>query len=204
MRIVTANELQDWLSQGELLEKDSLGPKVVKLASGELLKIFRARGNRLLNRLRPAACRFQAHAERLQALGIHTPRVIDCYWLDRPQAVSACLYHPLVGQPLDTLFRHSRADFDQQVPALARYILELHRRGIYFRSLHLGNILLTPVGEFGLIDFLDIRFKGRPLGRPLVQRNFEHLRSYLQRRKVEDFPWERLMRCYAEASSASS
>ncbi|WP_263143328.1 lipopolysaccharide kinase InaA family protein [Pseudomonas sp. RIT-PI-AD] len=204
MRIVTANELQIWLSQGELLEKDSFGPKVVKLASGELLKIFRARGNRLLNRLRPAARRFQHHAERLQGLGIHTPHIVDCYWLDREQAVSACLYRPLVGQPLDSLYRQSRSAFDSQLPALARYILELHRRGIYFRSLHLGNILLTPEGEFGLIDFLDMRFKGRPLGRTLVQRNFEHLRNYLHRRKVEDFPWDRLMDCYTEASSSSS
>ena len=51
MRIVTANELQDWLSQGELLEKDSHGPKVVRLPDGSLLKIFRSRRNPLLARL---------------------------------------------------------------------------------------------------------------------------------------------------------
>jgi hypothetical protein len=43
MRIVTANLLQDWLAQGDVLEKDSRGPKVVSLPNGTLLKIFRSR-----------------------------------------------------------------------------------------------------------------------------------------------------------------
>ncbi|MES2821014.1 MAG: lipopolysaccharide kinase InaA family protein [Pseudomonadota bacterium] len=202
MRIVTANELQDWLSQGELLEKDSRGPKVVLLANGQLLKIFRSRRMPLINRLLPAAERFARHAEQLQALGIHTPEILECCWIDRQQAVSACLYKPLAGTALDKLFLQSRQVFDTQLPALAAYIHQLHQRGIYFRSLHLGNILLTPQQRFGLIDFLDIRFKGRPLSPMLIRRNFNHLHNYLQRRKVQDFPWERLQRCYAEVGSA--
>ena len=92
MRIVTANELQDWLSQGELLEKDSHGPKVVRLPDGSLLKIFRSRRNPLLARLRPDARRFAERAERLQTLGIATPDIRECAWIDRHAAVSACLY----------------------------------------------------------------------------------------------------------------
>lgn len=204
MRIVTANELQDWLSQGELLEKDSHGPKVVRLPSGTLLKIFRSRRNPLLARIRPDAKRFAERASRLQARGIRTPAIRECCWLERDKAVSACLYQPLAGQPLDRLFRDARAEFDGLLPKLAAYILKLHRLGIYFRSLHLGNILLTPDGDFGLIDFLDLRFKNRPLGRLLVRRNFRHLQRYLERRQVQAFPWEALMQHYEEARSASS
>lgn len=204
MRIVTANELQDWLRQGDVLEKDSHGPKVILLPSGKLLKIFRSRRNPLLARLNPDARRFAERARRLQALGIHTPQIGECTWIDRDKAVSACLYQPLPGQPLDKLFRDARSEFDSLLPALAAYILKLHRLGIYFRSLHLGNILRTPDGDFGLIDFLDLRFKRRPLGRMLVRRNFAHLQGYLQRRKVEGFPWDELMRCYDEASNSSS
>jgi serine/threonine protein kinase len=204
MRIVTANELQDWLSQGELLEKDSHGPKVIRLPDGTLLKIFRSRRNPLLARLRPDARRFAERASRLQAMAIATPSIRECAWIDRDKAVSACLYEPLVGQPLDKLFREQRAEFDRLLPQLAAYILKLHRLGIYFRSLHLGNILLTPDGSFGLIDFLDLRFKGRPLGRMLVRRNFQHLQRYLQRRKVANFPWNELLAAYEAASKASS
>jgi RIO-like serine/threonine protein kinase len=90
------------------------------------------------------------------------------------------------------------------LPELAAYILKLHQLGIYFRSLHLGNVLRTPDGGYGLIDFLDIRFKRAPLGRLLVRRNFRHLQSYLQRRKVQGFPWEELLAAYEEQSKASS
>nr|WP_277052472.1 lipopolysaccharide kinase InaA family protein [Pseudomonas thermotolerans] len=204
MRIVTANELQDWLSRGEVLEKDSHGPKVVRLPDGTLLKIFRSRRNPLLARLRPDALRFAERASRLQSLSIRTPEVGELLWLDRGKAVSACLYQPLAGQPLDKLFRDTREEFDRHLPQLASYILRLHRLGIYFRSLHLGNILLTPDGNFGLIDFLDIRFKGRPLGRPLVRRNFRHLQRYLERRKVQGFPWDALLQHYERASNSSS
>lgn len=204
MRIVTANQLQDWLSQGEVLEKDSHGPKVVRLDNGDFLKIFRSRRNPLIERLSPAAERFQKHAERLRNLGIAAPQMRDCFWVNRAKAVSACLYQPLPGTPLDVLFNNARNEFDALLPDLAIYIHQLHKRGIYFRSLHLGNILYTPAMGFGLIDFLDIRFKKRPLNRRLTQRNFSHLQRYLQRRQVKNFPWERLMHCYSEASSSSS
>ena len=73
MRIVTANELQDWLSQGEVLEKDSHGVKVVRLADGRILKIFRSRRHPLIARLRPDASRFSENASRLQSLAAATP-----------------------------------------------------------------------------------------------------------------------------------
>lgn len=204
MRIVTAKELQDWLSHGEVLEKDSHGPKVVRLDNGQLLKIFRSRRLPLLARLRPEAVRFDDRAKRLQALGIHTPTIRETCWIDRVKLISACLYEPLDGEPLDRLFRDHREQFDLLLPQLAAYIHQLHQRGIYFRSLHLGNILRTPDATFGLIDFLDIRFKGRPLGRTLVRRNFQHLRNYLQRRKVQNFPLDELLMAYKAASKASS
>lgn len=204
MRIVTAKELQDWLSHGEVLEKDSHGPKVVRLSNGQLLKIFRSRRLPLLARLRPEAIRFDDRARRLQALGIHTPTIHETCWIDRAKLISACLYEPLAGEPLDRLFRENRQEFDLLLPQLAAYIHQLHQRGIYFRSLHLGNILRTPDATFGLIDFLDVRFKGRPLGRTMVRRNFRHLQSYLERRKVQGFPWSELMHHYEAASSASN
>ncbi|HSX88966.1 MAG TPA: lipopolysaccharide kinase InaA family protein [Pseudomonas sp.] len=204
MRIVTANELQDWLSTGEVLEKDGKGPKVLRLPQGNILKIFRSRRYLPLARWRPDALRFAKHAARLQALGISTPAIKECCWIDHTQAISACLYAPLQGTSLDKLFLSSRLDFDALLPRLASYICHLHQLGIYFRSLHLGNVLLTADGNFGLIDFLDMRFKRRPLGSRMVRRNFQHMHSYLLRRKFQGFPWEQLMEHYAHARKASN
>lgn len=202
MRIVTANEWQQWQDQGEVIERDGRGPKVVRLSDDRLLKIFRPRRRLWLARLTPQACRFAGNAAGLQARGVSVPIVGECFWIDRPQAVSACIYQPLPGVSLDRLYRQSREQFDALLPALAAFIHSLHRRGIYFRSLHLGNVLLLPGGGFGLIDFLDLRFKRGPLGRGLVRRNLAHLQGYLQRSRIDDFPWQVLMAAYKRAASA--
>lgn len=203
MRIVTANELQHWLNGGQVLEKDARGPKVVRLEDGRFLKIFRSK-RPLLARWRSEAQRFARNAQALEKRGIATPELLECVWLKPAQGVSACLYQPLTGTPLDSLFKQQRALFDALLPDFAAYIRHLHQNGIYFRSLHLGNVLRLPDGGFGLIDFLDLRFKHAPLSRALVQRNFQHLQRYLQRRKVQGFPWEELMQRYELANKASS
>ncbi len=203
MRIVTANQLQLWLAQGDVLEKDGRGPKVVRLANEQLLKIFRPRRRFWLARLRPQAQRFAENAARLEALGIATPSVGECFWLEPKLAVSACLYTPLPGKSLDQLFHQTRSEFDALLPALAAFIRQLHQRGIYFRSLHLGNILLLPEGGFGLIDFLDIRFKNGPLSQRLITRNLQHLQSYLQRSQIQDFPWQQLLDLYSRTPKAT-
>jgi hypothetical protein len=202
MRIVPANELQQWLEQGAVLEQDGRGPKVLRQPDGRLLKIFRPRRRLWFARLRPAAQRFASNAERLSGCQIATPEISECLWLDRDQAISACLYSPLPGRSLDQLYRQQRQEFDALLPALAEFIHGLHRRGIYFRSLHLGNILQLPEGGFGLIDFLDLRFKRGPLSSRLARRNLEHLRGYLRRNHIEDFPWQRLLQAYGQQLAA--
>ena len=200
MRIVSAKELQQWLSQGQVIEQDGRGPKVVALSDGQLLKIFRPRRRFWLARLRPQAGRFANNAEKLNALGIRTPDISEVGWLDHTTATSFCIYSPLPGQSLDKLFQRERQQFLIRLPQLARFIRELHAKGVYFRSLHLGNILLLPEGGFGLIDFLDLRIKRRPLSRSLMRRNLQHLHSYLQRSGIEDFPWTELLSLYQRAN----
>jgi len=196
MRIVTAQELESWLASSLILEKDARGPKVAALANGLFLKIFHTRRHPILARLQPAAKRFACNAERLQKLGIQTPELVELLWLDRREGLSACLYRPLPGQSIEQLYCQDAQKTYELLPSLAAFIRELHRLGIYFRSLHLGNILLLPDGQYGLIDILDLQCKKRPLNAWLVQRNFQHLRHYLSRRKLQDFPLDELINLY--------
>jgi RIO-like serine/threonine protein kinase len=57
----------------------------------------------------------------------------------------------------------------------------LHGAGIYFRSLHLGNIVVTPDNEMGLIDVADMRFLRAPLNAELARRNLQHFARYIAR-----------------------
>jgi len=200
MRIVSAQELESWLTSGEVLEQDGRGVKVIRLSNEQIMKVFRPRRRLWLSRLAPQAIRFKHNSIRLSNLNIPTPLVSECFWLDKSQAVSGCSYRPLPGHSLEHIYRNSRIEFEALLPSFAAFINTLHQRGIYFRSLHLGNVLQLPNGGFGLIDFLDIHFKRAPLAHRLVARNLEHLRGYLQRNQMTDFPWEKLQSAYVQAA----
>lgn len=200
MRIVTAQELESWLATGKVLEKDGRGPKVVVLSNGLFLKIFHTRRHPLLARLQPAAKRFARNAERLQQKAIAAPKIIELLWLNRKIGLSACLYQPLPGHSIEQLYNAAPQAADVLLEPLACFIRHLHQQGIYFRSLHLGNILILPDGQYGLIDILDLQSKQRPLNGWLIQRNFQHLRHYLKRKNLSDFPIEKLLQHYWQAS----
>lgn len=196
MRSVSAEELQCWIAGGQVLERDARGPKVVHLSDGRFLKIFHTRKAAPLARLMPPAQRFARNAELLHRLDIAAPHVTETLWLDRSKGLSACLYLPLAGQSLEQLLRDDPALLEQLIPKLSRFIAELHTKRLYFRSLHLGNILKIDESHFGLIDFLDLRQKALPLTRWHVRRNFRHLESYLRRRKITHFPIKALEEHY--------
>ncbi|MGA4638483.1 toluene tolerance protein [Stutzerimonas stutzeri] len=196
MRIVTAQELENWLMEGKVLEKDARGPKVLALADGSFLKIFYTRRRPFLARLFPYAARFAKNLTMLRDAGFNVPGIIETFWLDKNTGLSGCLYHPLPGVSIESIFRTDPYRIKKHLPELATFIKSLHKSGIYFRSLHIGNIILLPNGSFGLIDVLDLQNKRAPLGRSLVNRNFDHLRNHLKRKKLENFPIEELIKIY--------
>lgn len=196
MRSVSEHELDQWLADGKTLERDGRGPKVVSLADGLFLKIFHTRRHPILARLEPAALRFARNTEALRQRAIAAPQVTETFWLDHKAGLSGCLYAPLAGESIDRIFRRDPDQAQRLIPDLARFIRKLHRSGIYFRSLHLGNVLLLPDGQFGLIDVLDLKVRRAPLNRWLVRRNFSHLRRYLERARFQSFPFEKLEHCY--------
>lgn len=207
MRSVSAEELQRWMASGQVLERDARGPKVVHLNDGLFLKIFHTRKSIPLARLMPPAQRFARNAGLLHRLGIVAPEIMETFWVDRSKGLSACLYRPLSGQSLEQLLRQDARQLELLLPALAQFILELHAKRLYFRSLHLGNILQVDDSHFGLIDFLDLRQKTLPLSRWQIRRNFRHLDNYLRRRKLTHFPiktLEQLYWSYVKGTSAQT
>ena len=99
--------------------------------------------------------------------------------------LSAVRYQPLPG---DTL-RNSLRQLDAEprtalVKQFGTFLGELHQLGVYFRSLHLGNVLLLPDGSFGLIDLSDMKLESRPLAPWKRRRNLQHILRY-----SEDIAW---------------
>jgi len=154
----------------EVIEADAHGDKVLLLPDGTYLKLFRRK--RLISTalIFPYAQRFAQNATKLARLNIPTVSIIDLYRIPSVQR-TAVHYNPLVGSTL-----RNRPNGIDEVLAdkLGTFIRDLHDKGIYFRSLHLGNIVLTPENLLGLIDISDMKFLNSSLSLRLRLRNFNH------------------------------
>lgn len=177
MQRLSAEQFESWLSSAKILERDDYGVKVLALADGSFLKLFRFKRLLSKNRLFPPAWRFQRNAATLQRLGVPCPTVIATYRLAQP-ARSLVHYTPLEGVTLRDLQRTEPQQFRRVLPRLGEFIARLHDLGIYFRSLHLGNIVLTPGGDFGLIDIADLSCRAGSLSLARRKRNMHHLFRY--------------------------
>lgn len=166
-----------------VIERDDHGDKVLILENGRYLKYFRRK--RMLNRelLVPAAVKFARHARHLERLGIPTLSVIGLHRLIGANSTVA-VYDPLPGRSLRQLLASGSVDGNLMYRT-GVFIARLHRQGIYFRSLHPGNIVVDG-NRLGLIDVLDMRPKPWSLTRWARRRNWRHFL-----RGAEDRPYLR-------------
>lgn len=159
-----------------VIEADSFGEKVLLLVDGSMLKLFRRK--RLLSSVAwyPYAERFADNSSALRQRGIPVPEVIDVFRIPSIGR-DAVHYHPLPGRTLRQL-RREGLDPSREArlkDAFTHLLVELHEKGVYFRSLHLGNVVCTPDGRLGLIDIADARMSRRPLRRHQRIRNLQRL-----------------------------
>lgn len=201
MRKLSRDESERLACGATVIEEDGLGPKVLRLSDGSFLKLFRRRRWFTSGGLIPYSQRFVNNSQRLAALGFVTPQILDLHvTADGSQGVR---YQPLPGQTLRQAFERavSAEERKRLSHRLGRFFAQLHEQGVYFRSLHLGNVLLLEDGGFGLIDLADLRILPSPLSQELRQRNLRHMQRY-----AEDRSWlfeeqvEALLGGYAEVA----
>ncbi len=191
------------LTQGATeLERDRHGVKVLLTPDGRVLKLIRVKRWLSLSTIYPYSLRFQRNARRLIAMGIPSvvvERVFYCHQTRR----HGVIYPLLDGESLEKIALVDGLS-EELFCKLAGFIAMLHARGVFFRSLHLGNILLLPDGGLGLIDVADMRFSPLPLRVDQRKRNFRHLlRNQNHRNIFVDFGLERFLRLYLEAAALS-
>lgn len=171
--LLTAAEFEQIKSDAEILERDAHGIKVLRLPNGDILKLFRVKHLISSARLYSHARSFCRNADRLGALGIPTVKIKQLFGLTN-SSNAAVLYQPLEGRILRQIaLTEGLSEITLQ--QLGAFVAELHARGVYFRSLHLGNVVVTGNGEFGLIDIADLSI--RPWGLFFAERlrNFRHI-----------------------------
>ncbi len=203
MKLLTGKEYRELVDSARELERDAFGVKVLLRPDGRIIKLFRIKRWFSLAMIYPYSLRFRRNTERLRQRGISTvtvEQVFYCHAIRR----HGIIYRLLRGDALADLLR-SQPDRSDLLEKLAGYIALLHAKGIYFRSLHLGNVLLLENGDLGLIDVADMRFSRRPLSVGERRRNFQHL---FRRREhlvfYEHFGRERFLAAYLDAAGLSS
>ena len=144
------------LTQGaRILEKDGFGLKVLRLPNARILKLFRRRHWLSSQLWAPHAQRFDRNAKILLKRGIPTLSVEKIFALPEMQR-QAVLYRELPGTRLRSwLSGHEGHEAEHMIQQFGRFVAKLHTEGVLFRSLHFGNVLVTPEQQLALIDIVD-------------------------------------------------
>lgn len=202
---LTPMALQQLSDQAQIIEEDGLGPKVLRLVDGSFLKLFRRRRWYTSGSFNPYSERFAVNSEQLRTMGIPTPQILALYRLENGS--SAVHYSPLPGNTLRQVLQGITAPAVRQalVERFGKFMAQLHEQGVYFRSLHLGNVLVLDDGEFGLIDVADMRIYPSSLSLSLRQRNLRHMQRYtVDRRWLFEDHFDALLLGYAKKASKSA
>ncbi len=184
-------EQHDYLAMragATVIEADGFGDKVLRLTDGTMLKLFRRKRWLSSAAWYPYAQRFADNAAALCKRGVPVPAIIEVLRIPSI-ARDAVHYHPLAGKTLREL-RHDGLDphTEQELKAaFTRFVIRLHDGGVYFRSLHLGNVVLMPDQRFGLIDIADARIGGGRLSRHQRARNLRRLQGIAGENEWVDF-----------------
>ncbi|WP_338800638.1 O-antigen ligase family protein [Pseudomonas sp. RSB 5.4] len=203
-KLATA-DLEHMSSTARIIEEDGLGPKVLRLTDGSFLKLFRRRRWYTSGSFNPYSERFAVNSEQLRQVGIPTPQILNLYRLD--DGSSAVHYAPLPGHTLRQVLQSITAPAVRQalVERFGKFMAQLHEKGVYFRSLHLGNVLVLEDGEFGLIDLADLRIYPTPLSLSMRQRNLRHMQRYtVDKRWLFEDHLDALLQGYAMTASKSA
>lgn len=168
---------QDYLTLREnckVIEQDGFGDKVIILQDGTFLKLFRRK--RLISSaaIWPYAQRFADNAQKLKKLDIPCPKIIQVYRIPSIKR-DAVHYYPLPGSTLRDLYRGDAEYPSDLRERFLKFVEHIQGLGVYFRSIHLGNVVLTPEDRLGLIDISDMKIFNRPLSKWQRERNYVHM-----------------------------
>jgi hypothetical protein len=172
-------EFEALIEGATILESEAGLIKVAQINGKRIIKLFRRKSLLSSQIWLPYGMRFKRNADRLRALNIPTIQVESVFNIPALKR-HAIIYPMLAGTSLREALNGADPKGAQALlKSFARFVADLHKKGVHFRSLHLGNVLVLGDGELGLIDVADMHFR-RKRGLRLFERcrNFEHITRY--------------------------
>lgn len=199
---LSRTQFEQMIAGAHVLEDDGFSGKVLLSRQGKILKLFKAKRRCSSNLWDPYALRFARHAAMLRSRGITAPFVESVFNILESN-YQIVVYTRLEGQTLrqklqgEPILRRRR----ELLKCLARFVADLHARGILFSSLHFGNILVCPSKNWALIDVTDVKIYDRALNVWRRLRNFRHLSRYAEDRAwIDECPRSEFLKIYTASA----
>ena len=202
MNNLSIKEFEHLIDGAEILADGSRGPNVLLTEQNKVIKLFRQKGLFTSNRLDPYALRFERNAAQLNQLGIPSVEVegvARCSALD----IYLVVYPRLPGSSIRELYNRPWQQASA-VERFAQFLSLLHEKGIFYKALHLGNVLVQADQSFALIDIQATKFYQKPLSVKKRLRNFTNILHYAEDYAlIEKFGFEPFFIRYLEHSELS-
>ena len=183
LRALSENDFDSLVSGARLLEQDGREPKVYATCDGRIVKLFRVKRRISSNLLRAYARRFADNASALRSAGIDTLTVE--FFGKVPHIARQIVIYPMMpGLSLREAARE--ADPKAAAELLRRFggfLARLHEKGVLFRSIHFGNVLVDG-DRMSLIDILDVKIFQKALGDERRLKNIRFLAKYPEDREL--------------------
>tara|TARA_R110002072_G_scaffold173230_2_gene327842 strand:- start:10569 stop:12176 length:1608 start_codon:yes stop_codon:yes gene_type:complete len=181
---ITNNKFQKIIEKSQVIKKNKHGPKLL-LNQEHYIKIFYKKSGMSSTKFKSYADKFIINSIKLQKLNISTIKPEKVFYIknhNHPRDPHFITYKSIPGQDLRNIITNNNSiNIEDNHDLILRFIEELvtlHQKGVFFRSLHLGNILLEANSKnLALIDIADVRFKklNKPLGFNKSLRNIKHI-----------------------------
>src|SRR3990167_290226 len=154
-----------------IFESHNNMPKVISTGNGEVIKFFYKKTWFSSNYYAPYAIRFLNNSRKLQTLGVLSPEVTRLKYCQQLKA-HIIHYKKLPGDTLLSLIQNGNHELFSHAIKVISY---LHKKGIFFRGIHLSNIIYQSNNNMVLVDVTDMAIKDKPLSLPMRYRNLQHL-----------------------------
>jgi len=200
MKKLDQDSYKNMVAGAIVISRDLHGDKVLKLPDGPMVKLFRLKRRFSSAIIWPYAKRFERGARRLREISIPSVQVIETFRV-RSMGRDVVVYHPLEGKTLREALNYSD-NKEALLKPFSAFFARLHDRGIYFRAIHFGNVIVLPNGKFGLIDLSELRISQSSLSVRNRVRNFKPIFRYKEdRTAILDFGLDLFLDSYIENSS---
>jgi len=174
-QILSDDAYHDLITKSKVLVDCRHGPKVL-LQDGLIYKFFYL--NKIFSRrfLWPQSQAFFEAGIKLAALKIPSPQV-DAYYYYPKMRADIVGYQSVEGEAVAQLLSQCKTqeEKNQLINRFFIFLSQLHQAGVFFKGIHLQNILLNDQQEFILIDIASVKIFDHPVTLHKRARNIKHL-----------------------------